>query len=80
MRNWSKSDVAHFTSHAQPVSQQKNVLILLQKVERTSTLHIFFVVRQVVRGMYNAQHRFSTSFAAMLRDKLDIFVARITVA
>ena len=26
------------------------------------------------------QHRFSTSFAAILRDKLDVFVARITVA
>ena len=31
-------------------------------------------------GMKNAQHCCSTRFAAMLRDELHVFVARITVA
>ena len=58
----------------------------LQKVDRSSTFcntlrpiatH-FFVARQVARGI-NIAFRL-VSFAAMLRNRLDVFVARITVA
>ena len=36
-------------------------------------------LNSAVRGWKNAQHRFSNCFAAMLRDNLGNFVARITV-
>ena len=61
---------------------------MLQKVEVRSSFcntlqqltTYFIVARQVVRGMKKAQHRFSATFVEMLREKLDVSVARITVA
>ena len=59
---------------------KKNVLILLQKLERTSTF--CNTLQQLATHFFCCETScaWDVKSATMLRDKLDVFVARITVA
>ena len=56
------------------VSESRTDLYCLQNA--AEVWDIFLLQDRLYVGCIYAQHRFSTSFTAMLRDKLDVFVAR----